>query len=274
LKILFEMGPSAVPALPELTEALKDEDIIIRRTATLALAEIGPQAKEAVPALVACLKNRQGNIHVYSARALARIDPGCSLAIDTLIQDLKDERSPGHGPAAQTLGDFGPAAKKAIPVLAEKLKEKTGLRVVVASALWRIGYEAHPIVQALVETIETGDSPSGVEALNVLDEMGPKAKEAVPALVDLWSQTNDRLFRVRLAVFSVAPPPSEVLFTGLMRSLMVRRLRLPSDVASRIRSVLRRIDPTAAAKLGAMYSTPPTAQSKGGSPKDRQRRTP
>src|SRR5205085_1593132 len=66
LRVLMEMGPPAARAVPELIEALQDEDVTIQRTATMALAGIGPQAKDAMPALINCLKIRKGHVHIYS----------------------------------------------------------------------------------------------------------------------------------------------------------------------------------------------------------------
>ena len=52
-------GPKALPALPQLTAALKDPDPNVRLMAGNAIAAIGPQAAPAVPALMSALL-RQG----------------------------------------------------------------------------------------------------------------------------------------------------------------------------------------------------------------------
>ena len=71
---LRSIGPVAIP---ELIEALQDDDVLWIRKAAAAeiLGSFGPAAAEAVPALIAALRDPQGPTAVNAARALAEIGP-------------------------------------------------------------------------------------------------------------------------------------------------------------------------------------------------------
>jgi HEAT repeat protein len=68
----FNVGPQAVPAL---LEALKDDFWVVRNDAAGTLGQIGRQAVEAVPALLEALKDPDYYVRESSASALDRIDP-------------------------------------------------------------------------------------------------------------------------------------------------------------------------------------------------------
>lgn len=67
---LAEFGPQAVGALPELLEALDDDDFVIRRNAVRALASIGPAAATALPKLQIRLKDPFPSIQKSAAEAI------------------------------------------------------------------------------------------------------------------------------------------------------------------------------------------------------------
>ena len=90
---LRKEGPKALPALPQLTAALKDPDPNVRLMAGNAIAAIGPQAAPAVDALMTACSVKDEQVHVLRACAAA-------------------------------LGDIGaPAATKALPLLKELAKQ-------------------------------------------------------------------------------------------------------------------------------------------------------
>src|SRR5262245_34193763 len=65
--ILGVMGTEAQGAVPALIEALKDDDLHVRRLITAALWEIGPAARSAVPALATSLRDRSALVRRRAA---------------------------------------------------------------------------------------------------------------------------------------------------------------------------------------------------------------
>ncbi|MHC4253629.1 MAG: HEAT repeat domain-containing protein, partial [Planctomycetota bacterium] len=86
--------------------------------------------------------------------------------------------------AANLLGEMGPEAEEAVPSLtAALLSTNTQLQHNAAIALGKIGSTSHGVVAALVELLaEDEDYQSRSAAAKALGMLGPKAKEAVPAL--------------------------------------------------------------------------------------------
>src|SRR5947199_8022069 len=58
IQALGGFGASASPAVPALTDALRDGDGLTRWFAAGILGEIGPEAKAAVPALIRLLRSK------------------------------------------------------------------------------------------------------------------------------------------------------------------------------------------------------------------------
>jgi HEAT repeat protein len=61
--------------VPALTEALKDHDGDVRRSAAIGLGCFGDQAKDAIPALQAAQQDRDARVREAARVALSRIDP-------------------------------------------------------------------------------------------------------------------------------------------------------------------------------------------------------
>jgi HEAT repeat protein len=146
------------------------------------LARIGGPA---VPALLEILNGPNGDMRVCAAEALGRIGPealAADLALIRAIEHPDPEREPEilvlH--AIRALGRIGPEARAAIPALNGSL----GLKIAdtfdhsfdVVIALDRIG--APPVRKLLDHFLRDGDSHDAEQ----LAWLGPKAREAVPAL--------------------------------------------------------------------------------------------
>jgi HEAT repeat protein len=147
---LSRLGQAAVP---ELIEALNDDDWQVRNQAAVALGAIGPEAKAAVPAL-----------------------------IDVLQDEDKYFRSQG----ALALGKIGREARAAVPALIEALEDHDeDVRREAAAALGRIGPEASDAIAALVELLRDPRKPVRKQAIQALEGIDPKA---VAPHVHFWSR--------------------------------------------------------------------------------------
>jgi hypothetical protein len=110
--------------------------------------------------------------------------------IDQLIADVRK----GDANAAHALGQMGPQAKDAIGALIAALDTKPAPGVSLpdnaALALAKIGAEAVP---ALAEVLKEDKPRSWPHAATALKQLGPAAKDAVPALTDIVKKTNEPL---------------------------------------------------------------------------------
>ena len=148
------------------------------------------------------------------------------------------------------LGQIGPAARDAAPELTSRMEEVTVLGVEAARALWRIGHNDAPVLEALVRAAQEGDNFCRMESLAILGDLGPQARKVLPTLVALYIENSDSLYWTRMAVLAAAPgtpllgrPPALVV-------LQIGRRRPGAIVQPRLAMVIKRIDSITAGKLG------------------------
>jgi HEAT repeat protein len=183
-------------AVPALTRALRDPYWYVRSSAAEALGEFGAEAKPAIPQLADALKDNDGHVKAAAALALWRIEGKTEPAVAVLIETLNggDEDSYCRESAAQALGKIGPSAREAIPHLTAALsKDRRGLRIAAAGALWKITRQTKPALSVLIKALQDGESASESnthEAIGVLEDMGPQAKAAVPALLAIHKRAD------------------------------------------------------------------------------------
>jgi RNA polymerase sigma factor (sigma-70 family) len=135
--------------LSEWTRLLLTGDVIERQGAVMALGKIGP---EAAPVLALAFADREiVNVRLW---------------------------------AAWHLGKMGAKARAQIPALEGALQDECGLvRIEAARALWKID-QHRAAVPALCAALKDKDATTRYRAAEVLGELGPGAKGAVPALVE------------------------------------------------------------------------------------------
>jgi hypothetical protein len=119
-----------------LTQALNDEDELVRRDAAKTLGEIGDT--RAVEPLIQALEDEESGVRMYAAMALAKI--GDAKAVEPLIQALEDEESGVRREAAEALGEIGD--ERAIEPLIQALEDEHPMvQVAAKEALKKIrGY--------------------------------------------------------------------------------------------------------------------------------------
>jgi HEAT repeat protein len=157
------------------------------------LGDIGQPAAAAVPRLKECLDEPAGR--PWAAYALLRITGDDDAYLPILIHGVRDDPD-----ASDALAELGPRAKAAVPALIEALGNPSErIRWGAARALGRMGSDAWPAVPGLIKLL--GEKPpvdsyffhaaprdAAVEALG---EIGPAAKDAVPALTTLAHDDDD-----------------------------------------------------------------------------------
>lgn len=174
------MEPAATEPGAALSSLLKDGIPEIRRSAAEALGNLGIEAA----ALAAAIKDSDADVRWSAIEALGRIGPAALPAVPALIAVLDDPAL--RSPAADALGSIGSGASAAGPALASRLKELGRAGVV---ALARVGGEpSRAAVPFLIEELKSDDHRVRWDAVMVLGAMGPLAREAAPALLDLGSK--------------------------------------------------------------------------------------
>jgi len=183
-KALGELGDRSV--VPELIEALKDEDYVTRASAVHALWTLGDKA--AVPALIKALRDEVFHVRTGVAAALGEL--GDRTAVPALIEALKDKEFKAGGWLASALGELGD--KSAVLALIEALKDEDKLvRRAVAKALGKL--QDASAVPALIEALKEEDSDVREQAAGALGEL--RDERAVSPLIEALKDEDDSVRR-------------------------------------------------------------------------------
>jgi HEAT repeat protein len=163
---LGELGPKAEPAVPGLIEALGDPDLTIRRNAEQALSAVGAGA---VSAVVQALDDRRASVRVQALSIIGMLKYQSAIRQDAkataakvLAALLRDEDPLVRQRAANTAGWFADVSDDVVPALMRAMKDKA------------------------VVTGPSGNTSSVARgAINALGIPGARAKDAIPALLEV-----------------------------------------------------------------------------------------
>lgn len=161
--------------VPQLVRNLKSRDSDLRRRAARDLGEIGPDAKEAIPALAAALNDRDMFVRRFAARSLGRI---CTDANDFVPPLTRSLLSSG------TSKELGSDPTKVAPVFARELRKLD--RPVIQAVLRALGQMGQSAVPYLVAVLKEDDTRMQTLAAQAIGQIGPDAKAAVPALIEVF----------------------------------------------------------------------------------------
>jgi HEAT repeat protein len=169
-------------AAAPLTDLLKDPSAQVRAHAAAALGAIGNPAKSAVPALVELLKDDDPVVRRQAVQAIAAIRPGPQVTVPLCIKLLEDA--------------------------------DPGVRLRILSAISEAGPAAVP---GLIEALS--NDKAVYWACLVLRDLGPAAKDAVPALTARLDDPRPEVRREAVltlaAMDSAAEPAAERIGTLL-----------------------------------------------------------
>jgi HEAT repeat protein len=189
--------PALVQALQDADRASNPSEVSVSVIAARSLGSLGADAKSAIPGLLETIRSNDDGLRWRAFGAvgiIARADESVAAAVlPKLLKLLKDKERPGNRLLALTaLDQMGAAAKPALSALRETLKASDvedpalvkNLRMNAMSVLERLGPEAEPAVPDLIALLE--DENRSLEerqgAISVLAHIGPAAKSAIPAL--------------------------------------------------------------------------------------------
>lgn len=140
-------------------ERLRDDDVLVRRRAAEVLGKFRRSALPALPALTQALRDSIGDVVERAAVALGHLGPDAAPAVPALIDALQVPEAQAN--AADALGRIGPAAAPAVPALMQALQvlDVRAVRENAAEALGRIGPAAAAAVDALRALARDDSSP-------------------------------------------------------------------------------------------------------------------
>jgi HEAT repeat protein len=195
------LGSFGLPAAKYLIEALKDKDAEVWKQAVDALKKLeGPPAPLA-RLLNEAIKDEHYSVRRGAAYVLSRFGPD---AVEPLVAALKDPDDRVRWEAADSLRVVGPQADKALaPLAAAALGDSDPKvrKVSLEAMLWIQGLERFrddppKAVPSLMDSLGSKHAQTRLEAAQVLEVLGPPAKDALPALT---KATQDKDERVRKA---------------------------------------------------------------------------
>ncbi|MHC4503905.1 MAG: HEAT repeat domain-containing protein, partial [Planctomycetota bacterium] len=164
--------------LDDLVIRLSSDSPAERNKAVQGLAEIGPDAARAIPALIGDIEK-----HKYSSagRALVAIGPA---SVPALVEVLGSRESRVREKCAQVLGDMGTVARPAVPTIKLLLEDRAWLvRSAAIHALARIAPDDPDVIGAICTGLRHQEDATRDGAARTLARLGPKARAAVPALI-------------------------------------------------------------------------------------------
>jgi HEAT repeat protein len=144
-----------------------------------------PLLAHLVPSLIECLGDAGSSKRARAAEALACAGPAAAAAVPALSRALDDKDVVLCAEAAHALGKIGRSAQPAIPALRRVVKSKKydyWVRVAAAKALLNIDPHPTDLVASLLEVLRDQTDENRWFAADVLGELGPDARSAVPAL--------------------------------------------------------------------------------------------
>jgi HEAT repeat protein len=135
---LASLRRAADKVIPILKRKLQDKKDPSRYSVLLKLEEFGAPAKSAIPEILEALTDEDRMIRMGACYALMAIKGG-EVVVAGLISALNDQDDKVRSLAAVALGGYGPGAKKAIPALTKALNDRDeAVRKAAANSLGMI----------------------------------------------------------------------------------------------------------------------------------------
>ncbi|HWN94226.1 MAG TPA: HEAT repeat domain-containing protein [Methylomirabilota bacterium] len=198
---LSEMGcpPESIPVLVKAWPLTTNESYNVRHD-LLHLFGLGGTnaAKLAMPIAVEALSDGNWNVRVVAAQTLGRWGQPNTLAIPPLLALLNSTNGEAAMSAASALGRMTNRCDEAVPGVRRLMASTNDYTVAVAAiTLWRLGGDVTEARRTLESLLGSKRGKGG--AANFLGQMGPVARDSVPALlkasqesIGAWVDMYDR----------------------------------------------------------------------------------
>jgi HEAT repeat protein len=190
-KIVHRLGPTAVPVL---RKALTGKSSAARWMAIEELAAIGSLANAAIPELIDLTQHESMPVRFGAVVALGKVAEGDQRALKPLLRVLRDKEAKLRVAALTAIEELGSAfAKPAAAAIVKSLDDnepsvrQKALQAVAKAAV------ALKAVPAVIRILQMPDVPQNTRqhAYALLQEAGPHAKSAVPALLAILKDLTE-----------------------------------------------------------------------------------
>lgn len=223
-RALGQLGPAAASALPLLKMLLGSESTSLREAAVRSISLIDPGGEEGLAALRMGLRDESPATRIEAARRLLGVDSGNVDALTTLgevyhapdggwkmevmkalggmsasavealplaIEGMGDKEAEVRVAAVDAVERLCPGARKAAELLAPGLTDSDAwVRCTAVRAMGRI-YSRNPAVLGPISTaLADKEVQVRVAAAEVLREIGPPARAAIPGLTKVLASTD------------------------------------------------------------------------------------
>jgi HEAT repeat protein len=180
-------------AIPQLVKAVESPNLAVRQAASFALVPYAGNllsVEESARIFGKTLGDQDGDVILASVEALDKIGSAASNCVPRVIRVLQTSLTDTNKPdswkwsatafGTHILASVGPPAANAIPVLTNLLHVPPPVdQLGAAVAIWRINSDTNTILPVLLKWCKFGY----LDAMNILGEIGPAAKAAVPFLL-------------------------------------------------------------------------------------------
>jgi HEAT repeat protein len=162
-------GPSGVPFL---CRRLEDSNLKVRQAAAGALKRLG---KTALPVLTRALQDPDADIRIAATDALLVLGPEARDALPDLLRACRDSDPRVRAAAVRAAWWTGSSPGDVQAQILRSLEDPDLGHL-------RPGEDPAPVVPALVRALKDPEARVRQEAADALEHLGPKAREAIPAL--------------------------------------------------------------------------------------------
>lgn len=198
-------GLGADKGVSELIKALSSQDPATQIEAAESLEAMGPAGAEAVSTLIEALKSDNGEVQAHAADALGAIGQAARPAARALASLVRDDDEMVRREAIEALQRIRPGPRLMLPILSSLLEDPDPvIRTRIMAALADRGADA---MRLLIPAL--GNDKTAYFACLVISEIGPAAKEAVPALTKLLDSDNQALRREAIMALAAIGPDAE-----------------------------------------------------------------
>lgn len=181
---------AAIPApadqlFPLAEQALRADDLVLRRAGVRAMASLGKSARPALPVLIRALEDSDAPLAAGAAEAIARLGVAGESAVPVLLRRVEAPPLAVQVESARALGVLGEAARPALPVLLKLLAEApVELRSVAADALGNMGETAREALPEIRKNLQSPDAPTRAASLQAcLKIEGDAPRTLTPLLI-------------------------------------------------------------------------------------------
>jgi HEAT repeat protein/tetratricopeptide (TPR) repeat protein len=203
---LMVLAEHAAESLPELLALLGDPDSRLRSLAGSVLGQLRPPGAPTVAALRLALRDPVPLVRCSAGEALCRLEQREGL-VPVFVELLASSDVLAATCAATQLGKLGITVLEVLAPLRAALKsDHVQVRSAAAAALIQVNEPADPLLPLITAGLADESVEAQMTSLTALNDLGPRAQAAVPALLEMYHRCDDVMKdRVSRALRAIDP---------------------------------------------------------------------